>query len=204
MGYTSSADPMSNLINNLNFPSPQSAMDFALKRGWDYEFPDFATLVFKDNGDIYDPSTDVPLRDSSGNLNPDHSMVTKGPAGSLTLRETYTSHKVPPYFDDATTDLYGSHANKMSPYWPEDDMRYRKEKDNADDYAENFLPKAVKHHLATEKMGADFFARDHSGASHYFRPLKYHGDGIVRQHGPKQDPTGEEIAEDVEGWRSRR
>jgi len=37
MGYVSSADPMSNNVNNLNFPSPQSAMDFALKRGWDYE-----------------------------------------------------------------------------------------------------------------------------------------------------------------------
>ena len=204
MGYTSSADPMSNLINNLNFPSPQSAMDFALKRGWDYEFPDFATLIFSDNGDIYDPSSGVPLRSPSGSLNLDHPMVVKGKGGSPELRETYTSYKVPPYFDDDIVDLHGSHATKISPHWPAGDKHYRKERDNADDYGENFLPKAVKHHLKTEKMNADYYARDESGASHYFRPLKYHGDGIVRQHGPNQDPTGEEIKEDVEGWRSRR
>jgi len=159
--------------------------------------------VFKDNGDIYDPSDPTPLHDTSGALNPSHPRVTTS-AGAPVLREMYTTHKVPPYFDDAVTYLYGSHANKMDVEWPEDDMRYLKEKDNADDYGENFLPKAVKHHLGEEKMNADYFARNKSGASHYFRPLKYHGDGIVRQHGPNQDPDGNEIAQDLEGWRSRR
>mmetsp|Transcript_19599 Transcript_19599/g.40935 ORF Transcript_19599/g.40935 Transcript_19599/m.40935 type:complete len:348 (+) Transcript_19599:17-1060(+) len=209
MGYISSKDPMSNLVNNLNFPTPQSAMDFALKRGWDYTFPDYATMVFKDNGDIYDPTENVPLyitdpKTNAKALNPSSSRVSKTPEGNLTLREWYTTHKVPPFFDDAVTELYGSHSNKMDPQWPEDNWRHRKEKDNAEDYGENFLPKAVKHHLKTNKMSSDFFQRDLSGASHYFRPLKYHGDGIVRQHGPNQDPDGKEIAKDVKGWRSRR
>jgi len=33
----------------------------------------------------------------------------------------------------------------------------------------------------------DIWARSKAGASHYFRPLKYHGDGPVGQHGPNPD-----------------
>ena len=37
----------------------------------------------------------------------------------------------------------------------------------------------------------DHWYRDQAGASHYFRPLKYHGDGTVRQHGPNMEQASE-------------
>lgn len=113
-----------------------------------------------------------------------------------------------------------------SPNWPENDKRFIRNKDNWGGYDENFLPAAVKHRIAVEKMNLDYYARDQSGASHYFRPLRYHGDGVVPQWGPnggvppnplpevKGGETksggspgyklGKEVEKDVEGWRSRR
>ena len=40
-------------------------------------------------------------------------------------------------------------------------------------------------------------SRSQAGASHYFRPLKFHGDGTVRQHGPNRE---EKTVKDVEGY----
>jgi hypothetical protein len=50
-------------------------------------------------------------------------------------------------------------------------------------YQDNFLPQAVAAQIQKEGAQCDHWHRTSSGSSHYFRPLTYHGDGIVRQHG---------------------
>lgn len=64
-------------------------------------------------------------------------------------------------------------------------------------YQDNFLPQDVAFKIRKEKQKCDHWHRDAAGASHYFRPLKYHGDGIVVQHGP----TGEDpVAPDADSY----
>ncbi|CAN0156771.1 unnamed protein product [Discosporangium mesarthrocarpum] len=50
-------------------------------------------------------------------------------------------------------------------------------------YADNFLPQHVSHKLKIEKTETRHFDQPTGGASHYERPLNFHGTGIVRQHG---------------------
>lgn len=68
-------------------------------------------------------------------------------------------------------------------------------------YQDNFLPQAIASKVKREGTSCVEWQRDSAATSHYFRPLKYHGDGLVRQHGP----TGEApIAPHVEGmYKSR-
>jgi len=54
-------------------------------------------------------------------------------------------------------------------------------------YAHNFLPANVEAKLRVEKTSTRHFENPQSGMSNYFRPLKFHGDGQVRQHGPTGD-----------------
>lgn len=64
-------------------------------------------------------------------------------------------------------------------------------------YQDNFLPQDVAYKVSNEKTKCDHWSRDAAGASHYFRPLKYHGDGLVPQHGPNgEDP----VAPDAESY----
>lgn len=63
-------------------------------------------------------------------------------------------------------------------------------------YQDNFLPQAVAAKVQKEKTSCDHWHRPLAGTSHYFRPLKYHGDGLVPQHGPN---GGAPIAPHVEG-----
>jgi len=51
-------------------------------------------------------------------------------------------------------------------------------------YQDNFLPQAVAGKIKREGTQCAHWERKASGSSHYFRPLKFHGDGVVRQHGP--------------------
>jgi len=51
-------------------------------------------------------------------------------------------------------------------------------------YQDNFLPQSVASQVKKEGVQCDHWKRSAAGCSHYFRPLKYHGDGLVRQHGP--------------------
>jgi hypothetical protein len=48
-------------------------------------------------------------------------------------------------------------------------------------YKHNFLPHAVANLPKPQKQ--KWFHASGSGASHFVMPLKYHGDGIVSQHG---------------------
>jgi len=50
-------------------------------------------------------------------------------------------------------------------------------------YALNFLPKAYENEIKALGKKTKIFARPRANASHYFRPLKYHGDGECPQHG---------------------
>jgi len=63
-------------------------------------------------------------------------------------------------------------------------------------YQDNFLPQAVAGQIRRERTKCDHWHRPKAGASHYMRPLKYHGDGTVTQYGPNGDAK---TAPDVEG-----
>ena len=48
-----------------------------------------------------------------------------------------------------------------------------------------------------EGRKCDQWYRDAAGASHYARPLTFHGDGVVRQHGGDRERP---IDQDVESY----
>lgn len=50
-------------------------------------------------------------------------------------------------------------------------------------YSHNFLQKAVEADLKKNGTETTNFRKEKPDASHYFRPLKFHGDGECRQHG---------------------
>jgi len=77
----------------------------------------------------------------------------------------------------------------------------RKGRDDDAQYQDVFLPQAVASKVKREGHKCDHWYRDQAGASHYFRPLKYHGNGTVRQHGPNRMAP---IENDVEGYYKRR
>lgn len=57
-------------------------------------------------------------------------------------------------------------------------------------YQDNFLPQAIAAKVKLEGTSCDHWHRKEACASHYFRPLKYHGEGPVSQFGPNADaPT---------------
>jgi hypothetical protein len=56
-------------------------------------------------------------------------------------------------------------------------------RDDEAQYQDNFLPQAVANKVKKEGKQCNHWERSDAGSSHYFRPLKYHGDGTVRQHG---------------------
>jgi ETC complex I subunit conserved region len=63
-------------------------------------------------------------------------------------------------------------------------------------YQDNFLPQAVAALVRKQGTSCDHWCRESSMTSHYFRPLKYHGNGTVQQHGPNGNA---EIAPHVPG-----
>lgn len=54
-------------------------------------------------------------------------------------------------------------------------------------YAHNFLPAHLEATLRDEGASTKYFDNAKDGRSNYFRPLKFHGDGDVSQHGPNPD-----------------
>jgi ETC complex I subunit conserved region len=64
-------------------------------------------------------------------------------------------------------------------------LRYLRDDDRQ--YQDNFLPQAVAAKIKKEETACDQWYRTAAGTSHYFRPLKYHGDGTVPQYGPNGD-----------------
>ena len=51
-------------------------------------------------------------------------------------------------------------------------------------YQDNFLPQWLATKVQLEGTSCDYWHRPSAGTSHYFRPLKYHGEETVGQFGP--------------------
>ena len=98
-------------------------------------------------------------------------------------------------FDTASEAVY--FAKKRGWNYRVDRPRFRQPRDDAAQYQDVFLPQVVASKLKKQGKQCAHWERPNAGASHYTRPLKYHGDGLVRQHGPNRE---EAIAPDVESY----
>eukprot|EP00980_Cylindrotheca_fusiformis_P000376 scaffold91_cov127-Cylindrotheca_fusiformis.AAC.36 len=101
----------------------------------------------------------------------------------------------PLYFADAQEAVY--FAKKRGWKYLVKEPIIRKLRDDEAQYQDNFLPQAIANQVKREGVQCDQWKRSEAGTSHYFRPLKYHGDGTVRQHG--QNPY-EDSAPHTEGY----
>ena len=88
----------------------------------------------------------------------------------------------PLYFRNAQEAVY--FAKKRGWKYLVKEPVIRKLRDDDVQYQDNFLPQAIAGQIKKEGTQCDQWKRSEAGCSHYFRPLKYHGDGLVRQHGP--------------------
>lgn len=99
------------------------------------------------------------------------------------------------YFDNAKEAVF--FAKKRGWRYLVKEPIMRKVRDDDRQYQDNFLPQDVAAKIIKEGAQCDHWQRDEAGTSHYFRPLRYHGNGVVRQHGPNRE---EESAPHVEGY----
>ena len=88
----------------------------------------------------------------------------------------------PLYFKNAEDAVY--FAEKRGWKYLVNEPVIRKLRNDDAQYQDNFLPQAIAGKVKREGTQCDHWQRKAAGSSHYFRPLKYHGDGCVRQHGP--------------------
>jgi len=105
------------------------------------------------------------------------------------------SSRLQMYFKTAADAVY--FAKKRGYKYTIEEPILRKGRSDDAQYQDNFLPQNVSLRVRQEGHKCDEWSREEAGASHYFRPLKYHGDGTVPQHGPNGD---EETVPDVEGY----
>jgi ETC complex I subunit conserved region len=75
--------------------------------------------------------------------------------------------------------------------------QFRQPRDDGAQYQDNFLPQNVVTMLKMDRTACKHWERPSAGTSHYRRPLKFHGDGEVRQHGPNKN---KEVEKHVEGY----
>jgi len=87
----------------------------------------------------------------------------------------------PLYFRDAQEAVY--FAQKRGWKYLVKEPVIRTLRDDEAQYQDNFLPQSVANAIKREGKSCDQWKRSQAGVSHYFRPLKFHGDGTVRQHG---------------------
>jgi len=85
---------------------------------------------------------------------------------------------------DSKEDAIAFAEKKGFSYRVKDKKKNRDRKIGTNYYAHNFLPAAVEAKLRSEGKNTQHFANPKGAMSNYFRPLKFHGDGQVRQHGP--------------------
>mmetsp|Transcript_9538 Transcript_9538/g.24243 ORF Transcript_9538/g.24243 Transcript_9538/m.24243 type:complete len:304 (+) Transcript_9538:293-1204(+) len=85
---------------------------------------------------------------------------------------------------DSKEDAIAFADKKGFSYRVKDKKKNRDRKIGTNYYAHNFLPAAVEAKLRTEGKNTAHFVNPKGAMSNYFRPLKFHGDGQVRQHGP--------------------
>lgn len=91
----------------------------------------------------------------------------------------------PLYFRDAQEAVY--FAQKRGWKYLVKEPVIRKLRDDDAQYQDNFLPQSIAGLVQRDGKQCDHWHRTNAGASHYFRPLKYHGNGVVRQHGPNMN-----------------
>ena len=97
----------------------------------------------------------------------------------------------PLYFRNAQDAVY--FAQKRGWKYLVKEPVIRKLRDDDAQYQDNFLPQAIANQVKRDGAQCDHWQRSAAGCSHYFRPLKYHGDGTVRQHGtnPYEDSVAD-------------
>ena len=119
----------------------------------------------------------------------------KGPEIILeALQKTCALKKTPLQFDNAAEAVYFAKQRGWKYVVEKPLFRYARNDDCQ--YQDNFLPQKVALKVQEEGTRCDEWKRKSAATSHYFRPLKYHGDGTVRQHGPNASAP---IAPHVEG-----
>ncbi len=91
----------------------------------------------------------------------------------------------PLYFKNAEDAVY--FAEKRGWKYLVNEPVVRKMRNDDCQYQDNFLPQAIAGKVKKEGVSCAQWERKAAGCSHYFRPLKYHGDGTVRQHGPNMN-----------------
>lgn len=101
----------------------------------------------------------------------------------------------PMTFENAAEAVYFAQKRGWNYVVKQPIMRYMR-RDDAQ-YQDNFLSPAVASRVQREGTSCDEWSRESAGTSHYFRPLKYHGDGEVPQYGPTGDAK---VAPHVEGY----
>ena len=120
--------------------------------------------------------------------------------GWVSSSDTYAnSHRLQMSFSNAAEAVY--FAKKRGWKYVVEEPMLRKGRDDDAQYQDNFLPQAVAFKVRRDRKDCDEWYRTEAGTSHYFRPLKYHGDGLVPQHGPNGNA---EIDPHVEGYYKRR
>lgn len=85
-------------------------------------------------------------------------------------------------FDSASEAVY--FAKKRGWSFVVEEPILRKPRNDAAQYQDVFLPQRFAAKVQKDKKHCDHWERKASGASHYLRPLKFHGDGEVTQYGP--------------------
>lgn len=101
----------------------------------------------------------------------------------------------PLYFDNAQSAV--DFASKRGWKYLVKEPVIRKLRSDEAQYQDNFLPQAVANQVKREGKHCDHWKRKAAGTSNYVRPLKFHGDGTVRQHGPNMH---QELAPDAESY----
>jgi len=125
------------------------------------------TLSFMDDGETADTWTN-PLMGWVSSADP--MSATQG------LQMTFRNAKEAVYF----AKKKGYNYEVAEPI-----VRHRRSDDAQ--YQDNFLPQNITKQVARDGTKCYHWKRTKSMASHYFRPLKYHGDGTVTQYGPNPE-----------------
>ena len=102
--------------------------------------------------------------------------------GWVSGADPYHSIALQMYFNTASEAVY--FAKKRGWNYLVSEPVYRMPRNDSAQYQDNFLPQYVVAKLKLDRTRCKHWERPLAGTSHYTRPLKYHGVGEVRQHGP--------------------
>lgn len=98
-------------------------------------------------------------------------------------------------FNNASEAVY--FAKKCGFDFIVEEPMHRKIRSDDASYQDNFLPQDIAEKVKRENTKCDHWCRKLAGTSHYFRPLTYHGNRTVCQHGPDGN---KEIDSHVKGY----